>query len=282
MQADNGLMVFESAAFGKVRTVVKDNEPWFVASDICEMFGETNRNRAMQGLDDDEKGYTQIETPGGVQSAAIVNEAGLYAMLFAMQPTKARGVSDTYIKARGNQIRSFKRWITHEVLPDIRRHGMYSTPATVEKLLADPDSMIAILQGYKAEREQRTALEVRVARDAPKVLFADCVEASQQSILIGELAKLLRQGGVNIGQNRLFELLRRDGYLCTSTGDRWNQPTQRAMEMRLFEIRERTINNPDGSVRLTKTTKVTGKGQVYFISKYRNQAPGGCGEAKSQ
>jgi anti-repressor protein len=145
---------------------------------------------------------------------------------------------------------------------------MYATPDTVDKLLSDPDTAILMLQRYKEERDKRQALEAQAEKNAPKVLFADSVAASKQTILVGELAKLLNQNGIDIGQNRLFESLRKDGYLCGSVGERWNQPTQYSMDLGLFRIKERTINNPDGSVRLTRTTLVTGKGQQYFISRY--------------
>ena len=121
----NDLQVFENEQFGQVRVIEQDGEPWFVAKDVCEVFGETNRNRAMQNLDEDEKGYTQIVTPGGEQQLAIVNEAGLYSMLFAMQPTKARGVDVGYVSEREQKLKTFKRWVTHDVIPSIRKHGAY-------------------------------------------------------------------------------------------------------------------------------------------------------------
>src|SRR5690606_22273894 len=131
----NQLFMFDES---EVRTVTIEGEPWFVAKDVCDVFGETNRNRAMQSLDDDEKGYTQMNTPGGTQRSAIVNESGLYSLLFAMQPTKARGVSEAHISARVDKLRKFKRWVTSEVLPTIRKHGMYATDA----LLDDPDLLL--------------------------------------------------------------------------------------------------------------------------------------------
>ena len=161
----------------------------------------------------------------------------------------------------------FKRWITHEVIPSIRRHGGYLTPAKLEEALLNPDTLIRLATDLKAEREKRAALEQQVRTDAPKVLFADSVSASSSSILVGQLAVLLRQNGVNIGQNRLFQWMRENGFLIQS-GSRKNSPTQRSMELGLFETKERTINNPDGSIRITMTTKVTGKGQVYFVNRF--------------
>lgn len=244
------IKIFENPAFGSIRTVIRDEQPWFVATDVCKALELSNPTIAVERLDEDERSKFNLGRQG---EATIVNEPGLYSLVLGSRKPEAR---------------AFKRWITHEVIPDIRRHGMYASDATLENLLADPDSMITVLERYKAERQHRRALEAKVEQDAPKVLFADTVEASEQSILIGVLAKMMRQRGVEIGQNRLFEILRRDGYLCSTEG-RWNMPTQRAMEMQLLEVRERSINNPDGSVRLTLTSMVTGKGQVYFINKYR-------------
>lgn len=262
----NELKIFENPEFGKVRVVKQDGEPWFVANDVCDVFGESNRNRAMQALEEDEKGYTQIETPGGLQRAAIVNEAGLYSMLFAMQPTKARGVSEEYIEERETKLKNFKRWVTHDVLPSIRKHGAYMTPETIEAVLMNPDTIIRLATELKAEREKVQKLEVQAEEDRPKVLFAQAVESSDNSILVGDLAKILRGNGVQIGQNRLFQQLREQGYLIKRSGSDWNMPTQRSMELGILEITERAIANPDGSVRLTRTPKVTGKGQTYFVN----------------
>ena len=168
----------------------------------------------------------------------------------------------------------FERWVFDEVLPAIRKHGGYLTPDKVEEALLNPDVLIRLATDLKRERAARSAsaamraaLEGEVKANEPMVRFAKGVTASKQSILVGEMAKPLRQNGVNVGQNRLFEWLRRDGYLHRSGAQR-NMPTQRAMDMGLFEVQERTINNPDGSVRLTRTPKITGKGQVYFLNKY--------------
>ncbi len=148
--------LLNNALFGAIRILVKEDQPWFVASDVCDVFVEKNRYRAMQYLDEDEKGYTQINTAGGRQTIAIVNESGLYSMLFAMQPTKARGVSDAYIQERADKLRAFKRWITHEVIPDIRRYGIYATESTVSELFDDPDRFITLLVKYKAHKSNFT------------------------------------------------------------------------------------------------------------------------------
>lgn len=171
------------------------------------------------------------------------------------------------IKANNQIARKFQHWVTHEVLPSIRKHGAYMTPETIEKAIYDPDFIINLATQLKDEQAKTAALTADNETMKPKALFADAVATSHTSILIGDLAKLIRQNGVDIGQNRLFTWLREHGYLIGS-GDRRNMPTQRAMDLELFDIKERTFQNPDGSVRITKTTKVTGKGQQYFINKF--------------
>lgn len=155
----NGMQVFENPVFGQVRTVTRDGEPWFVLKDVCTSFGETNYRRVSARLDEDEKGVSQIDTPGGNQSMTIVNESGLYAALFAMQPEKARGVTEEYVEKRQQQLKSFKRWITHEVIPAIRRHGGYLTPEKVEEVLSDPDTIIQLATQLKESRAKVLHLE---------------------------------------------------------------------------------------------------------------------------
>lgn len=250
----NELKVFENPQFGSIRTVMKGNEPWFVAADVCRVLGHSNSRMALERLDEDEKGVSSIYTPGGEQEMSIVNEPGLYSLVLGSRKPEAR---------------SFKRWITHEVIPAIRKHGLYATADTVERMLADPDVAIQLLQQIKQEREQRRLLESRMEQDKPKVLFAESVECSSSEILVGELAKILKQNGMNIGQNRLYERLRKDGYLINRQGSDYNMPTQRSMEMGLFRIKESCFTHPDGHISVTKTTKVTGKGQIYFVNKYK-------------
>lgn len=258
----NELQVFQNDQFGQVRTVQKDGEPWFVAADVCNTFGEKNRNRAMQGLDEDEKGYTQIDTPGGTQKMAIVNEPGLYALLFAMQPQKARGVSDDYIENRMNQLKAFKRWITHEVIPSIRKSGGYIAG---QENMTDAELLSkALLVAHRQIEARDAQIEVMT----PKALFADAVSASKTSILIGDLAKLLKQNGCDIGQKRIFAWLRDNGYLIRQKGASYNTPTQRSMDMKLFDVKETTITHADGHIAINRTTKVTGKGHQYFINKF--------------
>lgn len=246
------IQIFKNEQFGQIRVVERDGEPWFVAVDICGALDIANSRDALTRIDEDEKGVALTDTLGGAQEVAVVNEPGLYSLVLGSRKSEAR---------------AFKRWITHDVIPAIRKTGMYATPATVEAMLANPDTMIQVLQAFKDEREQRLALETRVVADAPKVAFADAVETSTDSCLVGQLAKIIRQNGYEIGANRLFEYLRKEGYLCRAGSNR-NMPTQRSMEAGWFEAKESVLENPDGSIRVVRTPKVTGKGQIYFVNKF--------------
>lgn len=175
------------------------------------------------------------------------------------------------MKAKNERAEQFQAKIADEVIPSIRKHGAYMTPETLEKVLLSPDTLMQLAQNLKDEQEKRKALEAQIESQKPAVLFTGAVETSKTSILIGELAKMLKQNGINIGQNRLFEWLRQNGYLIKRNGTDYNMPTQRSMDMGLFEIKETTINNPDGSIKISKTPKVTGKGQVYFINLFLNK-----------
>lgn len=170
------------------------------------------------------------------------------------------------MKAKNEAAEHFQAKIADEVIPSIRKYGAYMTPETLEAAILNPDTMIKLCTALKDEQDKRKALEVKMEEQKPKVLFAESVEAAKTSILIGELAKLLKQNGINIGQNRLFEWLRNNGYLIRRQGSDYNMPTQRAMEMGLFEIKETTITHSDGHIHVSKTPKVTGKGQVYFVN----------------
>ena len=171
------------------------------------------------------------------------------------------------MKAKNEVAEKFQATVADKILPAIRKHGAYMTPATIENIIANPDFGIELLMNLKSEREKRIAAEKTIEEQKPKVLFSEAVETSHTSILVGDLAKLLKQNGVEIGANRLFEWLRNNGYLIKGERADKNMPTQKSMEMNLFEVKERTINNPDGSVRITRTPKVTGKGQIYFVDK---------------
>lgn len=172
------------------------------------------------------------------------------------------------MKAKNAVAEAFQAKIADEVIPSIRKHGAYMTPATIEKILDDPDTIIRLATSLKNEREKRRALEARAEADRPKVLFADSVTASKSSILVGEMAKLLKQNGVHTGQNRLFETLRKKGFLIRRQGTDYNMPTQKSMELGLFEIKETVINHSDGHTSVSKTPKITGKGQQYFVNMF--------------
>lgn len=249
----NELQVFESAQFGQVRTVQKDGEPWFVAADVCRALEVGNSRQAITRLDEDEKGVISTDTLGGRQEMSIVNEPGLYSLVLGSRKPEAK---------------SFKRWITHEVIPSIRRHGAYATDSTIDRIIDDPDFGIRLLGQLKQEREARRALEAQREQDAPKVLFAKSVECSGSEILVGEMAKILKQNGVAVGQNRFFEMLRKDGYLISRKGMDYNMPTQRSMELGIMRIKETSITHSDGHVTVSKTPKITGKGQIYFVNRY--------------
>lgn len=245
------LQIFKNPEFGEIRTIEKDGEPWFVGKDVAEVLGYSNTADAVQKhVDDDDKLTSQIAIAGQNRNIIIINESGLYSLVLSSKLPGAK---------------QFKRWITSEVIPSIRKHGAYMTPDKLEEVLLKPDTLIQLAQNLKAEQEKRRALEVKMEEQKPKVLFAESVEVAKTSILIGELAKLLKQNGINIGQNRLFEWLRNNGYLIRRQGSDYNMPTQRAMEMGLFEIKETTITHSDGHIHVSKTPKVTGKGQVYFV-----------------
>lgn len=235
----------------EVRTVRKGEDVFFVAKDVCDVLDLGNSRQALTRLDADEKADVTLNDGSQNRSFSGVNESGLYSLIMTSRKSEAK---------------KFKRWITHEVLPAVRKHGAYMTPETIERALMDPDTIIQIATQLKEERLKRQQAELTVLQQKPKVRFAEAVETSASSILVGQLAKLLVQNGVKIGQNRMFSWLRDNGYLGKQ-GSHYNEPTQYAMERGWFEVKERTINNPDGSVRITRTTKVTGKGQVYFINK---------------
>lgn len=253
----NQLQVFNNTEFGQVRTMMISGSPWFVAKDVCECLGITKHRDAVSRLDGDERGSVEVDTLGGTQQMAAVNEYGLYSLVLSSRKPSAK---------------AFKRWITHEVIPAIRKHGAYMTGETLEQALTSPDFLIRLATELKTEQEARRLAEAQIEANKPKVLFADSVAASHGSILVGELAKLLNQNGIDIGQNRLFNWLRENGYLICRKGTDYNMPTQRSMEMQLFSIKETAITHSDGHVSISKTVKVTGKGQLYFVNKFLKEA----------
>ena len=200
-------------------------------------------------------------TPGGEQEMLCVTDNGAYFFLGRSDKPKAI---------------PYQMWIAGEVVPSIKKHGVYMTPKFRDELLTDPDLLIRLAQELKAERSKVAALQEQNEKDRPKVIFAEAIEVSKDSILIGNLAKLLRQNGIDIGQNRLFAWLRENGYLKKCRGERWNMPTQESLERGLFEVKTRVMNNSDGSTKIFRTTKVTGRGQIYFVNmfvRYKTERP---------
>lgn len=244
----NELKIFKNEEFGLVRTVAINGEPWFAASDIAKSLGYRMASDLTRRIDDEDKGTHLMSTPSGEQNMAILNESGLYSAILGSKLESAK---------------RFKHWVTSEVLPSIRKHGVYA----VDELINNPEMAIKAFTALKEEREKNRLLQADNDRMKPKEIFADAVSASKTSILIGDLAKLICQNGFEIGQKRLFQWLRDNGYLVKNGASK-NMPMQRYVEQGLFEIKESNVVNPDGSVRITKTTKVTGKGQVYFVNKF--------------
>lgn len=234
-----------------LRTLIdKAGEPWFVAKDVCAILEISNPSDALKRLDDDERSRFNLGRQGETN---IVNEAGLYVLVLGSRKPEAH---------------EFKRWVTHEVLPQIRKTGGYIPTTDVDDDMTILAKAVMIGQRTMKEQKRRIAEQsehIKVLE--PKARFADAVAASDGTCLIGELAKMLRQNGLDIGQNRLFEILRQDGYLG-KTGSNRNVPTQKAMDLGLFRIKETAITHSDGHVTINRTAKVTGKGQTYFISRY--------------
>ena len=251
----NPITVFENPEFGAVRTLAINNEPYFVGKDVTCILGYQNASKALADhVDDEDKLNNESLSSLGQRGGWLINESGLYSLILSSKLPIAK---------------KFKRWVTAEVIPSIRKNGGYI--ANQENLTDDELLTRAVLVAQKkiAERDERIkALETESEIMKPKALFADCVAASDSTILIGELAKILKANGVDIGQNRLFAWMRDNKYLIKRPGTDYNMPTQRSMELGLFKIKETTINKPDGSVAISKTVKVTGKGQAYFVNKF--------------
>ena len=255
----NDIQVFNSEQFGEVRTAGTAQERIFCAADICRALGYNNgRDAISRHCDEGDVVKHDTPTTSGVQTMTFVNESGLYSLIFGSKLESAK---------------QFKKWVTSDVLPSIRKHGMYATEATVESMLNDPENAILMLQAYQRERKERLAaqqqvekLEAQAIEDKPKIIYADAVKGSTSSCLIGELAKMIAQNGYPIGEKRLFQWLRDNHYLC-SYGERFNQPYQQYIEQGLFTMKQ-NVFSVDGEMITRNTTKVTGKGQIYFINKF--------------
>lgn len=246
------LQLFQNPEFGRVRIVEVNGEAWMVGKDVAEALGYKNPRQALaSNVEVEDRGVHSVDTPSGEQEMTIINESGLYSLVLSSKLPNAR---------------KFRRWVTTEVLPTVRRHGAYMTPETLQAAILNPDTMIQLCQQLKAEQEHSRQLEAENAAMLPKAVFADAVSASKSSILVGELAKLLRQNGVDTGEKRLFHWLRQNGYLIKRNGADHNMPTQRSIEQGLFVIKETTVCHADGHTTISKTPKVTGKGQQYFVN----------------
>ena len=249
----NKISTFNSPEFGTVRTTTINDEPWFVAADVCRALDLSNPTIATNRLDEDERAKFNLGRQG---EGTIINEPGLYSLVLGSRKPEAK---------------AFKRWITHDVIPAIRKTGGYvnDTQQFVDYYFSDVNTYGKAAIALMLDETKRMADKLR--EQEPKVIFADAVETSKTSIPIGDLAKLIKQNGVDIGQNRLFSWLRQNDYLIKS-GDRRNMPTQKSMDLGLFEVKISTFYRPDGTIDISKTTKVTGKGQTYLINKFLGKA----------
>jgi anti-repressor protein len=241
-----------------VRTVLIDDEPWFVGKDVAKILGYANTKDALlKHVDDEDKLGSQITTSGQKRNMVVVNESGLYNLILGA----SKQGKNQEIKEKARQ---FKRWITHEVLPTIRKHGAYMTDAKAQDVISGNGLADLLLQAGNQIKQ----LELEKSQMKPKALFADSVSASKNTIIIRDLAKILKQNGIDIGEKRLFTWLRDNGYLVKKIGSDYNSPTQRSMNLGVMEFTENTHVHNSGKITVTKTPKVTGKGQIYFVNKF--------------
>ena len=252
------MQIFKHQQFGEIRATVIDGEPWFSGKDAAASLGYSNTRDALTKHVDAEDKNTVAKRDGiaGNPNMTFINESGLYSLILASKLPAAK---------------SFKRWVTSEVLPSIRKHGAYLTPQVQNQILNNPDFLISLANKIKEEQAKNRALAEENQRMKPKALFAEAVSVSNSEILIGALAKLLKQNGVEIGRNRLFAVLRRYGYLIRDNTKEKNLPSQKSMEMGLFRVKETTIH-ANGEVLISCTPYVTGKGQLYFMDRFLSGA----------
>lgn len=247
----NNIQLFNSPEFGQIRTITDNNDIYFVGKDVAEILGYANTQKAIRDhVDEEDKLTERIVLSGQNREVVTINESGLYSLVLSSKLPSAK---------------RFKRWVTSEVLPALRRQGGYMLTGANET----PEQIMA--RALKIADEALKRKDALIEEMKPKALFADAVGASDNTCLVGELAKMLRQNGVDIGANRLFKRLRNEGFLG-KYGSNYNVPTQRSMELGLFRIKEATIRHPDGHVTLRRTPKCTGKGQCYFMKRYASQS----------
>lgn len=243
----NNLQLFEFEN-QKVRTLKIDDEPYFVGKDVAKILGYSNTRDALSRyVDSEDKGVAKLDTLGGKQNQTIINESGLYSLILSSKMPNAK---------------RFKHWVTSEVLPAIRKHGAYMTDEKAFDVIHNKNGLVDLLQQAADQLKQK---DIQIEKMKPKAMLADAITASETSILVGEMAKILNKNGVNTGQNRFFKWLRENGYLIKRKGTDYNMPTQKSMDLKLFEIKERTIVDGN-STRIVKTPKVTGNGQQYFTN----------------
>lgn len=234
----------------EVRTTIKDGEIFWVLKDVCEILGIQNYRNVAAKLGDDEKGVHQMDTLGGRQKFIIVNEPGLYRTIFRSDKPEAK---------------NFMRWVTHEVLPTIRKYGAYVSQEKLAEITRDPNNLVRLVNSFMEENKQ---LRLQLELDQPKVLFATAISNSSHTLLVGELSKIIQSCGGGITPNKMFEWLREKGYLMKRRGASYNSPTQKSMKLGLFSIRESVTINADGAVTISRTVKVTGKEQIYFVNRF--------------
>ena len=250
----NELQIFNSPEFGQVRTITEGDKVLFCASDVAKSLAYKRPNDAIH----------QHCKHATVKHRIILDSLG------RLQDANFIPYGDVIRLASRSELPNaakFEEWIFDEVIPSVMKHGAYLTPEKIEEVLLNPDTIIKLATELKQERAKRIEHEQKIEADKPKVLFAEAVETAKSSILVGELAKLIKQNGIDIGQQRLFNFMRENGYLIKQKGSAYNMPTQKSMNLGLFEIKERTINHSD-HVEIVKTPKVTGKGQIYFINMF--------------
>ena len=240
----------------QIRTEVINGEPWFVGKDLCDVLGYAkSRNAISMHVDEDDalkQGLT--DSMGRMQQAIFINESGMYALVFGSKLETAT---------------RFKKWVTSEVLPSIRKHGAYATENVLEQAIGNPDFMIGLLSSLKSEQEARKKAEQTIEVQRPKALVGEMLEVSQNSVSVKKLATILKQNGINTGQNRLFDWMRENGYLISRYGSSRNMPTQRAMDLGLFELKPASYFRNSGVMETDYTPLVTGKGQAYFLRKFK-------------
>lgn len=246
----NELKAFKNPKFGTIRTTTINGEPWFVAVDVCKALEIQNNRDAISRLDADEKGVASTDTLGGKQELTIVNEPGLYALVLGSRKPEAK---------------AFKRWITHDVIPTIRKHGAYMTPEKVEEILLNPDTIIKLATDLKEERERTAALNAKIKADKPYTEFGAAIAANSDAILVRDFAKLLHNDGIKMGEKRLYKWLRENGFLMQTAP---TKPYQKYVDMGWFRVDERSISTVQGQM-IVSTTKITGKGQMALLSALR-------------